>query len=98
MRQAVVASFALAAYRYSSQGYADLSQAAQWDDLIRNRGMNGLLKDSGVERNRFSISMSQSLGRAGSLSLTGVLVHRPVGAVQQSAKRLGGGHRPGILS
>ncbi|WP_198173722.1 fimbria/pilus outer membrane usher protein [Lysobacter soli] len=64
-------NFALAAYRYSSQGYADLSQAAQWDDLIRNQGMNGLLKDSGVERNRFSVSMSQSLGRAGSLSLTG---------------------------
>jgi hypothetical protein len=34
----------------------------------------------------------------GSLSLAGVLVHRPVGAVQQSAKHLGGGHRPGLLS
>ena len=64
-------NFALAAYRYSSQGFADLSQAAQWDDLIRTRGMNGLLENSGVERNRFSLSMSQSLGRAGSLTLTG---------------------------
>ena len=63
-------NFALAAYRYSSQGYADLDEAARWDDLIRSREMHGLLRDSGVERNRLSLSMAQDLGQAGQLNLS----------------------------
>ncbi|MDI9240841.1 fimbria/pilus outer membrane usher protein [Lysobacter sp. LF1] len=64
-------NFALAAYRYSSRGYLTLDDAAQWDDQIRTTGLNGLPRDAGPERNRFSVTMSQNLGSMGTLNVSG---------------------------
>jgi len=58
----------VAAYRYSTNGYLSLTDAAQIRDEVRR----GLPMTTDRERSRFSISLTQPLGmRGGSMYLTG---------------------------
>ncbi len=64
--------FALAAYRYSSQGYLGLGDAVRINDLLDNGTLVGYTKGDGTQRNRLQLTVSQRLGpRAGSLYLSG---------------------------
>lgn len=61
-------NFALAAYRFSTEGYLDFANALQIGDAER-AGLDTTLY--GSPRSRLSLTASQSLGRYGQLALSG---------------------------
>ncbi|MFL9583933.1 fimbria/pilus outer membrane usher protein [Stenotrophomonas sp. AB1(2024)] len=64
--------FALAAYRYSSEGYRSLIDAANMDDMARTSGLTPEELARTAERSRFQVTVSQNLGeRAGQLYVSG---------------------------
>ncbi|MGH8044077.1 MAG: fimbria/pilus outer membrane usher protein, partial [Stenotrophomonas sp.] len=64
--------FALAAYRYSSEGYLGLGDAATLNDHLSTRGLSASDVARRAERSRFQLTVSQSLGdRAGQLHVSG---------------------------
>lgn len=61
-------NFSVAAYRYSTSGYLGLQDALLTRDLVRR----GLGADTiQRQRNRFELTLNQTLGSAGSLYITG---------------------------
>jgi outer membrane usher protein len=65
--------FALAALRYSSQGFLGLADAVRLDDDVRSgRLAGGVAEGAGQERSRLQLTLNQRLGdRAGSLYISG---------------------------
>lgn len=65
--------FALAALRYSSEGYFRLSDAVWLDDEVRSgRLAGGVSQGAGKERSRLQLTLNQRLGeRAGALYVSG---------------------------
>ncbi|WP_327440576.1 fimbria/pilus outer membrane usher protein [Pseudomonas donghuensis] len=61
-------NFALAAYRFSTEGYLDFNNALQISDAEKS-GLDASLY--GRPRSRLSLTANQSLGRYGQLSLSG---------------------------
>ncbi|KRE99482.1 hypothetical protein ASG87_13815 [Frateuria sp. Soil773] len=61
-------NFSVAAYRYSTSGYLGLQDALLMRDLAR-RGLGTAAVQR--QRNRFELTLSQTLGSAGSLYVTG---------------------------
>lgn len=65
--------FALAALRYSSEDYFDLSDAVRLNDEVRSgRLAGGVIEGAGQERSRLQLTLNQRLGdRAGALYISG---------------------------
>ncbi|MDV7104488.1 fimbria/pilus outer membrane usher protein [Vibrio sp. TH_r3] len=63
----------LLAYRYSSAGYMELVDVLSRREQISN-GATGYISDTFNQRNRFTVSLSQSLAEFGSLNMSGSLV------------------------